>query len=124
MEKAGDLPQGTAQRWADETPDIKSLPARVKKPKKSKKSFTKGFKKTASTGWNLTEDAAEESRFAQMQNGVPGATLRADAETGQARGRATRTKGVLNENREMDSRYRKPSETARGGGATRLWREK
>lgn len=29
-EKAGEVPQGTAQRWADETPDIKNLPEHKK----------------------------------------------------------------------------------------------
>ena len=29
-ERKGDLPKGTAARWADETPDIKKLPERVK----------------------------------------------------------------------------------------------
>lgn len=31
----GEVPQGTAERWARETPNIKSLPERVKKRKKT-----------------------------------------------------------------------------------------
>jgi len=30
-EKKGELPKGTAQKWADHTPNIKSLPEHVKK---------------------------------------------------------------------------------------------
>ena len=30
-EKAGELPEGTAKQWADETPNIKKLPEHVKK---------------------------------------------------------------------------------------------
>lgn len=238
LEKEGKLPKGTAQRWLDETPNVKKLPNRVKPKKPLKKSaFAEGFSKAAqvnlkkehkdpegglsrsgraaynkATGsnlkpgvkgaadtpekmrrkgswavrfygrsgslpplkkpngeptrfaltaaaWgekvptteaearsiaakgrallekykkhqtkeafdgNLSEQAAIESRFDQMQNGVPGATLRDSAETGQARGRATRTKGVLNEDREMDSRYKQKADVARGGGATKHGRK-
>lgn len=31
LEKQGKLPNGTAKEWADETPNIKKLPKRVKK---------------------------------------------------------------------------------------------
>lgn len=126
MERDGELPKGTAQRWADETPNIKSLPERVKpkkaKPKLKKVAFCHGFMKVATSGWNLSEDASEESRFSQMQNGSPGANLREGAETGQARGRATRTQGVLNEDRDIGSVFKKKTDTARGGGATRAGR--
>ncbi|MFZ5559822.1 MAG: hypothetical protein ACOZAL_03445 [Patescibacteria group bacterium] len=40
-EKRGELPKGTAERWAHETPNIKALPERVKK----KKYFIKRKKK-------------------------------------------------------------------------------
>jgi len=30
-ERRGELPQGTAERWAEHTPDIKHLPEHVKK---------------------------------------------------------------------------------------------
>jgi len=32
MEKRGELPRGTAERWAKETPDIKKLPKRIRHP--------------------------------------------------------------------------------------------
>jgi hypothetical protein len=34
-EKRGDLPSGTAERWARETPDIKRLPKRKSRAKRS-----------------------------------------------------------------------------------------
>lgn len=36
-EKRGEVPEGTADRWAHETPDIKSLPARKRKQRKMPK---------------------------------------------------------------------------------------
>lgn len=37
-QERGDLPKGTAEKWAKHTPDIKSLPEKVKKKKyKAKK---------------------------------------------------------------------------------------
>lgn len=35
-QKRGDLPKGTAEKWAKHTPDIKGLPEEVKKKKKYK----------------------------------------------------------------------------------------
>lgn len=42
-EKRGELPKGTAKRWAKETPNIKSLPAKInrKKMKNTKKTKRK-----------------------------------------------------------------------------------
>ena len=37
MEKRGEIPPGTAKRWAEETPDIKKLPKKNKKGGKKKK---------------------------------------------------------------------------------------
>lgn len=37
MESRGELPKGTASEWAHHTPNLKSLPKHVKKPKKRKK---------------------------------------------------------------------------------------
>lgn len=34
LEKQGKLPKGTAEEWARETPNIKSLPIRVKRKNK------------------------------------------------------------------------------------------
>jgi len=36
MEKRGELPKGTAKRWAEHTPNIKKLPRKVKRSKKIK----------------------------------------------------------------------------------------
>jgi hypothetical protein len=36
MEKRGELPKGTAERWARETPNIKNLPEKVKQNGKKK----------------------------------------------------------------------------------------
>lgn len=40
-EKRGELKKGTAQQWADETPNIKRLPERKKARKKSRKQSSK-----------------------------------------------------------------------------------
>lgn len=37
MEKRGEIPPGTAERWAEETPNIKKLPKKKKKGGKKKK---------------------------------------------------------------------------------------
>lgn len=123
LEASGELAPGTYDRWLAETPNPKKLPLRVKKPKKRKQSrkFSDGFKKVAFDG-DLPGQAMTEASFGNMQNGVPGATLRDGAETGQARGRATRTQGVLNEDKEFGKQYRKKSDVARGGGATKAGR--
>ena len=50
-EDRGDLPKGTARRWAHETPNIKKLPKKVKKKKRKRMrkrsmletAFFKGF---------------------------------------------------------------------------------
>jgi len=38
MEERGEIPKGTAKRWAEETPNIKKLPEKVKKKKEKKAS--------------------------------------------------------------------------------------
>lgn len=45
MEKRGEIPKGTAKRWAEETPNIKKLPE-----KKGEKSGKKESKEKSSTG--------------------------------------------------------------------------
>ncbi len=35
-ERRGEVPKGTAKRWAEETPNIAALPERVKKSRKRK----------------------------------------------------------------------------------------
>ena len=65
--------------------------------------FLPAFEKSA------VVDMSEEARvtaLAPMQTAVPGTSLRDGAETAQARGRTTRT-GVLNEDREMGSKFRR-----------------
>lgn len=47
-EARGDLPEGTAERWAHHTSNIKRLPEKAHdKKKKKKKHFVKGFEKAA-----------------------------------------------------------------------------
>lgn len=104
----GDITQEQYDQWHAETPNIKKLPERLKKKKKS---FTKGFEKVS---MNLPERAASEEGYS-MTDFIPGTALRENAETGQARGRATRTKGVLNEDKEFNSKLKTKYDTARGG---------
>lgn len=40
-EERGEIPKGTARRWAEHTPNIKSLPERVSKKKQTKKGMVK-----------------------------------------------------------------------------------
>lgn len=63
---------------------------------------------------NLAEQALLEAN-APMQTAVPGSGLRDQAETGQAKGRATRTHNVRNEDREFGKAFKKKYDTARGG---------
>ena len=105
----GKITQAQFDQWHAETPNIKKLPARVKKAKK--KSFSAGFKKVAE---NMADRAALESGLT-MQEYVPGTSLRNDAETGQAKGRATRTFNVQNEDKQFSSKYKVKYDTARFG---------
>jgi hypothetical protein len=94
IEAAGELPQGTAHRWARHTKNIKKLPEHVKK---ASPNFVAGFCKIAVT------DLPEEARYlaiVPMQDYVKGSNL--DKETGQKRQVNSRTKGVTNEDREMN----------------------
>lgn len=75
-------------------------------------SFCQGLRKVA-------EDMSAEAKItatAPFQDAVPGTSLRGKAETGQARGRATRSGGVANENREFNALLRHNAESARFGG--------
>jgi hypothetical protein len=110
----------TAAAWGEPVPTTEAAARRIaSKGRALLEKYRSSQEKTATESWNLPEQASEESRFDQMQNGVPGAKLREQAETGQPRGRATRTRGVLSEDRQMDPRYKHTSDTARGGGATK-----
>ena len=70
-----------------------------------------GFKKQAE---NLPEKAHEQSNW-NMGDYVPGQEARENMSTGQFKGISKRTKGVINEDREMDARYKRKADTARGG---------
>lgn len=47
-EARGDMPEGTAERWAKHTPSIKALPARASKSKRTgtKRGPPKGIRRT------------------------------------------------------------------------------
>lgn len=76
--------------------------------------ISKGTKKIASG--NLAADAAQEANLNQnQQEFASGASLRANAETGQAKQKNYRTPGVLNENKEFAGKYKTKYQTARGG---------
>lgn len=107
----GEMPKETVKEWQSETKDPKKLPEKLHK----KASFVSSFEKTANAG-NLPERAHELAGFDQ-QDYSSGSELKANAEveTGQRKAQNTRTQGVKNENREMDSRYKVKAQTARGG---------
>ena len=62
---------------------------------------------------SLADEAALE--VVNMADRIPGTELRANAETGQARGRATRTFNVKNEDKEFGQKFRRSADTSRGG---------
>lgn len=68
MEERGELPKGTAKRWAEETPNIKKLPERVGKMA-SKKSAAK-----------LAKAAAEAHGKMMGQHKMPGGHMMSDKE--------------------------------------------
>lgn len=99
-EARGELPQGTARRWAHHTKNIKKLPEHVKK------AFVLGLSKVA------VMDMAEEARLialAPMQTRVPGSQL--DKETAQPRFGSKRTKEP--EGREVNSKLHHKVKNAR-----------
>lgn len=61
-EARGEVPKGTAKQWADETPNIKKLPERVKRKKRGKKkTFVAGLKKVAAQSLaGVTDQAIEK----------------------------------------------------------------
>ena len=72
--------------------------------------FSSGFLKTA------VVDLAEEARvtvLAPMQTAVPGSEARNKAETGQAKGRATRTFNVQNEDKQFASKFHRGWDNSR-----------
>lgn len=80
-EARGELPKGTAREWADHTPNIKDLPERIKKKKRKKAMFTKGFKKTAGIDWPKQEPESvrrQKGRIArgEFKKSLPGDTYK------------------------------------------------
>ena len=61
----------------------------------------------------MSDEAALQT--VNMADRIPGTELRDTAETGQARGRATRTFNVKNEDRQFGKKFRRSADTARGG---------
>jgi len=102
LKDEGKMDQATINEWEKETP--KKLPEHVKQ------GFVIGFAKHAE---NLAEQAAI---FANYQNEayMPGSGARENMETGQAKGRATRTQGVINEDKEFTADKRHLHRTSRG----------
>lgn len=92
-----------SREFEDKTPKGKKLPEHVKK------AFVMGFKKIAD---NLPEEA-RNLVLAPMQDHVAGSTLNDSKETAQSRGRATRTSGVQNEDREMNPKYKRKWQNSR-----------
>lgn len=101
----GKPPRKAAGCWAAHAKNFKILPEYVK------------------TAANLTDEALDDVRTGGMQNYVYGSTLRDYAETGQPKAVVTRTKGSIGHDRQMDRRYQHKNETARGGGATKHYKE-
>jgi hypothetical protein len=65
---------------------------------------------------NLAQDACDEANLNRnMDVFVPGSSLRANAETGQTKGKSYRTPGVQNENKEFSKQFKTTAQTARGG---------
>ncbi len=104
-EKQGELPKGTAKRWAAETPSIKKLPEHKKTA-----GFTGGILKMAD---NLAEQARESALFG-FDTYVQGQHARENAETGQRKKKNFETV-VRNEKREMNPQYKVKYFTSRGG---------
>lgn len=111
-ESRGELPKGTAERWADHTPNIKKLPEKVRHKKHA---FVEGFSKVAIVD---LPDQAREGAIVPMQDYVPGSNL--DKSTGQRRQGNLRTQNVRNEDKEFtqaikhDGTSRRPAIGGRG----------
>ena len=111
-ESRNELPKGTAERWADHTPDIKKLPEKVHHKKHA---FAVGFSKVAIVD---LPDQAREGAIVPIQDYVPGSNL--NKETGQRKQVNARTQNVRNEDREFtpaikhDGTSRRPAIGGRG----------
>ena len=104
----GIIPESTVEHWEEVTPENADLPERIH-PKKKKK--RKAMPKQASLSAGLFKVAVELYRealitdTAPMQTAVPASDLRNNATTAQARGRATRSGNILNEDRQFAGKY-------------------
>lgn len=105
--REGKITKEQFDEWVSSTPNMNKLPERVKKKKKP--GFVNGFKKVAEV---LAERALLEATT-NFQDAVPGTELRDKAETAQARGRATRTFNVKNENKEFNPDLKVKYDTSR-----------
>lgn len=109
-EARGELPKGTAERWAHHTPDMKHLPEKERK-KKKKKGFIKGFEKKAVVD---LPDQARYGAIVPMQDYVPGRVgNQLEAETGQRRKGNLRTQNVRGEDREFTQAIKHDAVNAR-----------
>jgi len=76
-EERGELPKGTAKRWADHTPNIKDLPEHAKKA--MLESFTKiarGLKKLPPVPKAILEQREAQEAAAQHRKGMSPAAKR------------------------------------------------
>jgi hypothetical protein len=67
-EDSGDVPEGTAERWAQETPDIKDLPEKAKKKSRSKEA-------ALAVAFDIGFSRALEEVGLEKTSGVIGKTL-------------------------------------------------
>jgi len=113
-ESRGELPKGTAKKWAEHTPDIKSLPEK----KHEKNAFVAGFSKTAIV------DLPDEARYGAivpMDDYVPGRVgQKLDSDYGLRRKGNFRTQNVRGENREFTQAIKHDAENAR---RPKTWRD-
>ena len=102
----GKITQEQFDHWHEETPNIKKLPARVKKKKKG---FAAGFKKVA---LDLAAQALLESGT-MMQDRAQGQYARENMSTAQARSKVTNSYNVRNEKKEFGPQFKVKYDTSR-----------
>lgn len=67
-ERAGELPKGTALRWAHETDDIKKLPNKVRRKRMKKTASEIFFEALVKTAFSVTREGHEyDTRRAQIE---------------------------------------------------------
>lgn len=68
-EERGEVPEGTAERWAKHTPDIKKLPEKKHKDKHEKKAeFIEAFISSFYTKLGMSKEAAAKTPIADILN--------------------------------------------------------